>query len=129
LFAGFGVTRFLAFETGYTDFGSPSESFGNVTYDLDLKVGALWAIGILPATERLSLYGRLGYSAWDAETTVNVPGEDPETSKNDGNDLAYGFGIAYNITPRLGLQLEWENYELDRADEVTFASLGVRWTF
>jgi len=129
LFAGYGAMRFLAFEAGYTDFGSPSESFGNTNLDLDLKIGALWAIGILPATPRLSLYGRLGYSAWDSELTISEPQEDPQTTKSDGNDLAFGFGIAYNITPKLGLQLEWENSELDSADEVTFASIGVRWTF
>lgn len=129
LFAGYGVMRFLAFEAAYTDFGSPSESFGSTTFDLDLQVGALWAIGILPATPRLSLYGRLGYSAWDSELTVKEPQEVPQTTKSDGNDLAYGFGIAYNITRKLGVQLEWENYELESADEVTFASFGVRWTF
>ena len=129
LFVGYGAMRFLAFEAGYTDFGSPSESFGNTSLDLDLKVGAVWAIGILPATPRLSLYGRLGYSAWDSELTIDEPLEDPVTTNSDGNDLAYGFGIAYNITPKLGLQLEWENYELENADEVTFASIGVRWTF
>jgi hypothetical protein len=43
--------------------------------------------------------------------------------------LAFGFGIAYNITPKLGLQLEWENYEIASTDEVTFGSIGVRWTF
>jgi opacity protein-like surface antigen len=129
LFAGYGAMRFLAFEAAYTDFGSPSESFGNSTLDLDLKIGALWAIGILPATPRLSLYGRLGYSAWDSELTIQEPPDDPQTSKSDGNDLAYGFGIAYNVTPKLGLQLEWENYELETASEVTFASIGVRWTF
>lgn len=129
LFAGYGAMRFLAFEVGYTDFGSPSESFGTSSFDLDLKVGAVWAIGILPATPRLSLYGRLGYSAWDADLTSRVPPDDPTNQESDGNDLAFGFGIAYNITPKLGLQLEWENYEIEGSDEVTFGSLGVRWTF
>ena len=128
-FVGYGILRYLAVEAGYTDFGSPSESFGTASFDLDMNVGALWAIGILPATPKLSLYGRLGYSMWDAELTTQIPPDDPTTSKSDGNDLAYGFGIAYNITRRLGLQLEWEKYELERDDEVTFASIGVRWTF
>ena len=129
LFAGYGAMRFLAFEVGYTDFGSPSESFGNASFDLDLKVGAVWAIGILPATPKLSIYARLGYSAWDSELKTTVPPEAPTTTDASGNDLAYGFGVAYNFTRRFGLQVEWEKYELERDDEVTFGSIGVRWTF
>ena len=129
LFVGYGIMRFFAVEVGYTDLGSPSESFGNANFDLDMQLGAVWAIGILPATPKLSLYGRLGYSAWDAEFMSSVPPDEPTTGKADGNDLAFGFGISYNITRRLGVQLEWENYEVESANEVTFGSFGVRWTF
>ena len=125
VFAGYGIIRFFAVEVGYTDLGNPSESFDNDSFDLDMQLGAVWAIGILPATPKLSLYGRLGYSAWDAELTSSVN----PTEKRDGNDLAFGFGISYNITRRLGVQLEWESYEVESANEVTFGSFGVRWTF
>jgi hypothetical protein len=128
-FAGYGVMRFLAFEAAYTDFGQADESFGTSSFELDMKVGALWAIGILPATPRLTVYGRLGYSAWDAEVTTTVPPDPSMSDSSDGNDLAYGFGIGYNITNHLGVQIEWENYEIEDANEVTFGSLGVRWTF
>ncbi|MBW2277883.1 MAG: outer membrane beta-barrel protein [Deltaproteobacteria bacterium] len=127
LFAGYGIIRFFAVEVGYTDLGNPSESFGNESFDLDMQLGAVWAIGILPATPKLSLYGRLGYSAWDAELISSVPLDKPYPK--NGNDLAFGFGISYNITRRLGVQLEWENYEVESAKEVTFGSFGVRWTF
>ncbi len=124
-FVGYKFMRFLGVELGYTDFGDPSETVNGTQFDAEVQMLALWAIGILPVSPRLDLYGRLGWSAWDSKVTIDRG----SPADNDGNDLGFGFGISYNITRKFGLQLEWENYQLEGSNEATFTSVGVRYTF
>ena len=59
-FVGYRVLRNVAAELSYTDFGSLSETVDGTSFDAELSVAALWAVGILPATPNLEIYGRLG---------------------------------------------------------------------
>jgi opacity protein-like surface antigen len=127
-FVGYRVLRYLSVEASYTDFGNPSESVGTDSFEADVRIAALWAVGILSVSPRLDLYARLGYSAWDTEVTAVSDGT-PASADNDGNDIGWGFGVAYNLSRRWSLTLDWENYELDRADEVTFTSVSGRFRF
>jgi OOP family OmpA-OmpF porin len=126
---GYRAARFVAVEAAYTDFGDPSETVGGTEFDSSVDVLALWAVGILPISPRLDLFARLGYTDWETEVTIDDGINLPITETNSGNDLGFGFGVSYNITPKWGLQLEWENYEFDDADDVTFTSLGARFKF
>ena len=128
-FVGYRVLRYLSAELAYTDFGSPSVTTGSTRYEADLELAALWAVGVLALSPRLELYGRLGYTDWDAAVTVDDGTGAPVTDDGEGNDLGWGVGAGYNLTPRWALQLDWENYELEDADEVTFTSLAVRFRF
>jgi opacity protein-like surface antigen len=128
-FFGYRLTRFIAVEAAYTDFGDPSETVAGTDFESSVDVLALWAVGILPISPRLDLFARLGYTDWNTEVTIDDGINLPVTADNSGNDLGFGFGVSYNITPKWGLQLEWENYEFDDADDVNFTSLGVRFTF
>ena len=128
-FVGYRVLRSLSAELGYTDFGSLDATMGTTRFDADLQIAALWAVGILALSPQVELYGRLGYTAWDASVTVDDGSNPPQTDDTDGNDLGWGVGLGYNITPRFCLELDWENYELENADGVSFTSLGVRFKF
>ena len=126
---GYRVLRYLSAELDYTDFGSPSVTTGGTRYEADLQVAALWAVGILAVSPHLELYGRLGYTDWSAKVKADDGSGAPVTDESDGNDLGWGAGVGYNLTPRWALELNWENYELENAGEVSFTSLAARFRF
>jgi len=128
---GYRILRNLSAELSYTDFGSPSATVGTMQFDADVKIAALWAVGILPLTPRLDLFGRLGYSSWDTSIRISDSSSSspPQTQDDDGYDLGWSVGIGYNFTPRWGLQLDWDNYEIADADKVTFTGLSVHFRF
>jgi OOP family OmpA-OmpF porin len=128
-FVGYEIMRYFGVEVGYTDFGDLDETIGTQQYTGDASNLAVWGIGILPVTPRLSLYGRLGYAAYDSEISAQDGMATPVTTKNDGNDLAWGFGVSYYFTRRVGMRLELENYRFEASDEVTFTSLDVLFKF
>jgi len=128
---GYRILRNLSAELSYTDFGSPSASMGTTQFEADVKIAALWAVGILPLTPRLDLYGRLGYGSWDTSVQISDTSSSgpPQTQDDDGYDPAWSVGIGYNFTPRWGLQLDWHKYEIADANKVTFTALSVRFRF
>ncbi|HXV76041.1 MAG TPA: porin family protein [Candidatus Polarisedimenticolaceae bacterium] len=123
---GYEATRFLAVEASYTDFGDLDETVNGQRFQGDASTAALWAVGLLPVTPRIGLFGRLGYSAYDTEITVEGSSE---PTKTDGNDLAWGFGLWYRFTRSWALRLEWESYRFEESDDVTLTSLSVAFKF
>ena len=127
-YVGYRVLRNLAAEVSYTDFGSLSETVEGTSFDAELTVAALWAVGILPATPNLEICGRLGWGSWDASVEATT-GSSTTTTDADGTDLGYGIGFGYNLTPRVGLQLDWTKYDLEDAGDVHFTALSARYRF
>ena len=134
-FAGYRVMKYLAIEGAYTNFGEATAN-GIVTapaaFTFDSKFEAeswsLSALGILPLNEQFSLFARLGVNVWDADYSVSAPGFVSISDSEDGTDVVYGLGAAYNITKNLNLRGEWERYDLGGQD-VDLLSLGVAWVF
>lgn len=124
-FVGYGLMRWFAVEGAYTDFGDLAETVGSTQFEASVQILSLWGVGILPITPRLGIYAKLGPASYRTEVHSDGVAEPDQ----DGIDFGFGFGISYNFTEKLGLQFEWENYELDTAEGATFTSLGLRWTF
>ena len=69
----------------------------------------------------LSLYGRLGYAQSDslpAYTLAALPAGDPRRLRDGVN---YGVGVRYDITPALGLRLEYARFPRFAGESVTGA--------
>lgn len=86
--------------------------------ELNHALGA-YAMGILPfGSSGLSAHGRIGYQTVEVDTPLGDA---------DDDGLAYGVGLGWNITERVGLRADYTRME---ADEDTDAiSLGAQFNF
>ena len=78
---------------------------------------------MLPVHERVSLFGRLGVLAWQADITGSVSGTVTsagrrvgisETLSTDasGADLSYGFGALFGVTDTVSIRGNFSRYEI-----------------
>jgi opacity protein-like surface antigen len=57
-----------------------------------------------------SLYGRLGYAQSDALPAYALAALPPSESRALRNGVNYGLGVRYDVTPALGLRLEYARF-------------------
>ncbi|MFQ5701984.1 MAG: outer membrane beta-barrel protein [Acidobacteriota bacterium] len=115
LFAGFRWFRVVGVELQYADFGEPDDS----GVEVDTRAAGLFLVGAVPLG-RWELFGKVGYAYWDA----NVTGSSPIADDN-GADFAYGIGAAVSFAHFFSIRAEFERYDADGFDDVTFTSVGV----
>jgi OmpA-OmpF porin, OOP family len=140
IFAGYQFNRNFALEFGYTDLGEVTASTPAIGFippasvAIESTVWELVAVGMLPLAERFSLYGKLGLYRADTDIEVNFVSLGSVTDSDSNTDLTFGIGVRFDITPRLGVRLEWQRYssvsaaDFDEGD-VDVMSLGVAWRF
>lgn len=128
VFLGFRMARWLAIEGGYTDLGNLNGVQDAVSYEAQADLLTALAVGVLPITPRARLFAKIGLASWDTLSTT-TDGDLTERRDANGIDLAYGFGLGYDLTRRLGLRLEWETYDFDNTEEVKFISFGAQLNF
>lgn len=119
VFGGYKFNKNFALEGGYFDlgkFGFSGTTTGGATNG-SMKVSGwnLDALGILPMSEKFSIFGRLGIMdarTQDSFSGVGVTNSGP--SKSETNYKA-GLGMQYDLTPAVGLRGEWETYRVNDA--------------
>jgi len=141
LFAGYKVNKNFAVEGGYFDLGeygfaATTVPAGTLNGNIRLKGLNIDAVGILPLTEKLSAFGRMGLNG--AKTTASFDGVglvnvlDPKRSKRDVN-YKIGVGLEYAVTQALGIRAEAERYQINDAvgnkGDVDLISLGLVYRF
>ena len=113
VFLGTDINPNFRIEGFWVDFGEvkASDSSGNsVTIESD-GIG-IAALGVLTASERFDVFGKLGLLAWDADLETNFGFSDSD----DGTDPFFGAGARYWISDAFALRGEGEEFELDDAD-------------
>lgn len=119
-FAGVDFARFLALEAGYIDFAKASS--GNASLDVDGWTAAV--VGAIPLTQTFALTGKVGNLWWDATQETGAGGR----SSDSGDDIFYGVGVRFSMTPNTDLRVEYDRYEVDDVDLDT-ASLNLQYRF
>jgi len=129
VFGGYQFNRHLAVEGGYAPLGEVSG--GNLK--LETNAWDLVGVGIWPFNPQFSVYGKLGFYSAEAKLSGTFSG------KKTSTDLTYGVGGQFNVTPNLGLRLEWQRYSGIEAPQVLnvgggdtdidTVNLGVLWKF
>lgn len=136
VFSGFQFNKYLALETGYSQFNNFTAS-GAITAPVT-QVSArqneknnawiLAAVGTLPLTKDISIFGKLGANNWKRSTNTfirNNFGDTVRTSTLErGYDPYYGVGVSYALMENLDLRGEYERYDLD-GSKVDFISAGM----
>jgi len=128
LFAGYRFLKFWAFEAQYTNLGSFAADIAGTTIDADADLYGVAGLGILPVTPKVDLFVKVGYIRWDTAGIVS-DGVDDVSLNDDGMDLSYGAGIAYRISQRTGIRLEYETFDFENTENVKFTSLGLQLKF
>lgn len=105
---------------GEAAIGVKDDDFGIGKVELDHSLGAF---GVLqaPVTERLSLFGRLGYSS--TELSANAPALNAAAA--DVKGVAYGVGAKFYPAERFGIRGEFTRHEGDRNDADVVSIGGV----
>jgi OmpA-OmpF porin, OOP family len=78
--------------------------FATTTFSGKADTFSVAAIGTLPMSDSVSLYGKLGY----ANTKSKVSGT-TYTGATRGA-ATYGLGVQYNATPAVGIRFGWDRY-------------------
>lgn len=141
LFGGYQFNRYFAIEGGYFDlgeFGFTATTLPTGTLDGQIEIEGLNLdlVGLIPVTDRFSVFGRVGAQYAEAEDrfrgtgSVNVMNPDPDES--DTNYKA-GLGLQYAMTRSVDVRLEVERYRIDDAvgnrGDIDLVSLGLVYRF
>lgn len=131
VFGGYQFSRNFGLEVSYLDFGKAT--YSGLSGGTPLTGGQaatdglnFSAVGTLPLTPQFDLFGKVGIMNWETKASF-VVGSTPGTQRDDGNDLTYGIGVAYNFTPNLALRAEWERFKA--VDDIDLMSIGVAFKF
>jgi OOP family OmpA-OmpF porin len=131
------LSKNFAVEFGYVDLGKfeVKNTVNNGTATATSKHAGFtaMAVGIAPATDRLSFMGKIGLMASssnaDTATTGSVTGAS-SARVSEGN-LAYGLGVQYDFSKTMSVRAEYDVYaglraaaNWDRRD-VSLLSLGL----
>lgn len=126
VFGGFNIDAFvidLAIEGGYVDFGSPSDTAFGVERSVDVTgwdVFGLAGIELGP----VGVFAKVGAISWDVDASV----DGVRIGSDSGTDPAYGVGVRFSVWSA-ELRAEYEYFDVDAADDLSMASIGVAWTF
>lgn len=111
----------LGIEGGYVDLGEPDIDILGDQLLIDVTGVNLWGVASLDMG-LFDVFGKLGYISWDVEADYLGA-----SASDDGSDLGYGLGAAFDIGP-LQIRGEYEIYDLDDTD-VSMLSLGIAYQF
>lgn len=147
LFAGYQFNPYFAVEGGYLNLGR-FDAHTTVTavhgspitptsVDARVKVKDglfIDAVGILPITEQLSAFGKLGVYSLKTEISASAGGASASDNARN-SDLTYGLGVSYSFNKELALRAEWERFrkvgDSDKTgqSDVDLLSLGLTYRF
>lgn len=140
-FAGYRFNDYFALEGGYFDLGkfdyrATTVPEGTLRGDLAFEGWNLDLIGMLPVSERASLFARVGAHrskskasfAGTGAVNVLIP-----SASFKATDYKLGVGYQYSFTDALGLRVEAERYRMDDAvgnkGDIDVFSLGLVYHF
>ena len=126
IFAGYMISPNVAAEISYYDLGNYSDTDGFSSFSADVNAYDLAIRGILPLGERFELFGKLGYSIVDIDTSLSGPIVTASAEATDW-EFIYGVGVGLKLGPQFGLRAEYEGWDTD--GELDALSIGAYFRF
>jgi len=110
VFGGQDINENLSIEGGYTKFGEMDVSNSTTDNDNSVEYTAFQVspVAVLPIGNRLSLFIKAGFLAWDSDTEIN--------GTDNGVDIFYGAGVDYILSENLSVKGTWESYTFDEVE-------------
>ncbi len=104
-YGGYNISDALALEVGYGDPGSFRSPAAGPAYTLSARHLYVAAKGTRKLSDRWSLSAKLGVVRNEYDLTA--PSGPAEFSSNR---IMYGFGVAYQLTEKIALTLDFDNF-------------------
>lgn len=132
LFLGYRFTKWFSVEAAYIDLGDPGDSFdtsgSDGNYRVQLSGFAPSLIGTIPLGP-VEIFGKVGRYYYDVDTRLDFDsGPDLNTSYSR-DDTLWGVGISGVVLKRVELRAEYQNIEIDNADDSDAVWLSAAWRF
>ena len=140
-FGGYRFGRNFGLQLDYTDLGSFGENdpTNTIRTSVDAESIDLSAVLFIPlgSSGAFDLFGRLGYSFWDASLNVTDLSPNPVdpsfgvSPSESGEDLMWSIGGQWNAlsSKRLQIRAEWTGYEIDDTETVNYAGVSIGYIF
>ena len=123
VFGGYTFNQYVALEAAYFDGGSAEERFGPGVVGVELSGLNASVVGRLPVSEAFTLFGKLGFTSYDAEVSARLNGQTLVSEDGSDEDLSYGVGGEFGFSPTFGLRAEYEIVDASGA-EFNILSVG-----
>lgn len=104
-FGGVELSRHFAIEAAYTDLGEFDVKGVDNSY-VEVDGVELTAVGNLPVSERIALFGEAGLYSWDLDA-ISLG---TRFRSREGTDLTYGAGVKLGVLDSLKLRFEYQRY-------------------
>jgi hypothetical protein len=123
-FIGFQFLPWLGVEGGYVDFGDVQGATPGGVVTTGVDGWNVFAVGTLPVGP-VDVFAKLGMIWWnvDIDFADDLDDLDDTSISNDGSDLAYGVGVAFNFD-RFSVRAELEMFDVDDVDDAYLLSVG-----
>lgn len=143
IFGGWKFMKYFAVELEYIDGGEADDTFrgsdGGLSVEEKVTIGFTGfngsVLGILPIGEQFNVFAKVGMLLWDADLTGRVSAcfegvceSDTERDSESDSDFSWGLGAGFDFTENLGVQVEYQVFELSDAD-ADLISGSVVWRF
>jgi opacity protein-like surface antigen len=133
-YGGYRFLKFIAVEAGYASLGSPQGLEKNVPEhperaEVGVKGWDAFAIGILPVSNVVDIFGKIGMMSWDTDIKSVQDGEVVYSESSTGTDTAYGIGIGFWVGQNVTLRAEGEWFTIGDYETVALYSANVTFTF
>lgn len=140
LYGGYRFHRNFAVEAGWFDLGKFDYTYnttpaGSLNGNLGVRGLNLDLVGILPVSDRFSVFGRVGAAYANSRTSFRSTGAVPlPAGRSDKNtNLKLGVGLEYAISDRLAVRGEIERYRINDSlrsrGHIDMASVGLVYSF
>lgn len=113
----------LAVEGGYRSLGGPSTTIASQEFGIDVTAWDVFGVAgfdLGPVT----VFGKLGMIAWDAEVTL----AGLDAGSEDDQDMGYGLGASFNLGS-FQLRAEYEAFDVSDINDLYMLSAGFVYTF
>lgn len=141
LYGGYKFFKFLAVEASWLDMGKVTfdgtsdgsgvfYDAGAVTTSQSADGYSISTLGTIPVGTSFQVFAKVGYVFWDADLTLSntaFPGGSL-SANDDGNDLQYGAGFAWDYTGPGSLRFDYEIGEVAGVD-IDNLSAGLAFRF
>lgn len=125
---GYDVNPNISIEGSYTNLGefdadddliSALEFVTGVALDdvsVDVDGIELAVVGKVPLSDTVTFFGKAGIFMWDADFKIDTVSSGSDTETDDGSDPFFGFGVGFDVSKALVLNLEYNAYEASEGD-------------